>query len=117
MQFVKELTSINLALQDVDTPVKPKVYWGDGIEKMKSGMDYRVVEGPPGTGKTVPIASVACELAAEGRRVLVTSHANVAVDNALERILKLNPGLADEAVRIGHPARVSTTIRPLIDAP
>lgn len=66
MQFVKELTSINLALQDIDTPVKPKVYWGDGIEKMKSGMDYRVMEGPPGTGKTMLIASVACELAAEG---------------------------------------------------
>jgi Cdc6-like AAA superfamily ATPase len=28
--------------------------------------DYRVVEGPPGTGKTMLIASVACELAAEG---------------------------------------------------
>jgi len=48
---------------------------------------------------------------------LVTSYTNVAVDNALERILRLNPGLADEVVRIGHPARVSTTIRPLIDAP
>jgi KaiC/GvpD/RAD55 family RecA-like ATPase len=28
--------------------------------------DYRVVEGPPSTGKTMLIASVACELAAEG---------------------------------------------------
>jgi type I restriction-modification system DNA methylase subunit len=36
MQFAKELTSINLALQDIEMPIKPKVYWGDGIEKMIS---------------------------------------------------------------------------------
>jgi Tfp pilus assembly ATPase PilU len=35
------------------------------------------------------IASIASELAEEGRRVLITSHTNVAVDNALERILAL----------------------------
>jgi ssDNA-binding Zn-finger/Zn-ribbon topoisomerase 1 len=79
--------------------------------------DYRTVEGPPGTGKTMLIASIASELAEEGRRVLITSHTNVAVDNALERILALNPDLADEVVRIGHPAKVSTAIRPLIDLP
>jgi hypothetical protein len=39
MQFAKELTSINLALQDVEAPVEPKVYWGDGIEKMMSALD------------------------------------------------------------------------------
>jgi DNA replication ATP-dependent helicase Dna2 len=62
-------------------------------------------------------SSIACELAREGRRVLITSHTNVAVDNTLERILKINPDLADDIVRIGHPAKVSTTIRPLIDSP
>jgi|GEM_PF-572935 len=36
MQFAKELTSINLALQDIEMPIKPKVYWGDGIKKMIS---------------------------------------------------------------------------------
>jgi len=52
--------------------------------------------GPPGTGKTMLIASIACELAEEGRRVLITSHTNVAVDNALERILALLPGVRIE---------------------
>jgi hypothetical protein len=79
--------------------------------------DYRVVEGPPGTGKTTLIAAVACKLAMEGDRVLITSHTNVAVDNALEKILKLKPELGDEIVRIGHPAKVSKTIRPLLDSP
>jgi len=78
---------------------------------------YMAVEGPPGTGKTTLIASVASELAAEGKRVLITSHTNVAVDNALERILGLNPDLADKVVRIGHPAKVSATIKRFLDAP
>jgi len=78
---------------------------------------YKAVEGPPGTGKTMLIASVACELAAEGKKVLITSHANVAVDNALERVLRINPDLEEKIVRIGHPAKVSTTIRPFIDLP
>ena len=78
---------------------------------------YKVVEGPPGTGKTTLIASIACELAREGKKVLITSHTNVAVDNALERIWKINPDLADDIVRIGHPAKVSTTIRRFIDSP
>jgi Tfp pilus assembly ATPase PilU len=42
------------------------------------------------------IASIECELAEEGRRVLITSHTNVAVDNALERILALLPGVRIE---------------------
>mgnify|MGYP000722273720 CR=1 FL=1 len=79
--------------------------------------DYRVIKGPPGTGKTTTIATIACEAAERGQRVLITSHTNVAVDNALERILTLRPNLADKVVRIGHPAKVSQKIRPFIDKP
>lgn len=77
--------------------------------------DYRVIEGPPGTGKTTLIASIACEAAIKGKRVLITSHTNVAVDNALERILKMRPDLSDNVARIGHPVKVSTNIRSFID--
>jgi len=31
------------------------------------------VEGPPGTGKSLTIANLACHLAASGRKVLITS--------------------------------------------
>jgi Tfp pilus assembly ATPase PilU len=44
------------------------------------------------------IASIASELAEEGRRVLITSHTNVAVDNAFERILALLPGGQDRVL-------------------
>jgi len=78
---------------------------------------YVAVEGPPGTGKTTLIASVASELASEDKRVLIISHTNVAVDNALERIVNISPGLADSVIRIGHPAKVSPTVRRFLDAP
>jgi len=79
--------------------------------------DYIAIEGPPGTGKTTVIAVAAAEALQRGYSILITSHANVAVDNALERILRLNENLKDEIVRIGHPAKVSKTIRPYIDKP
>jgi len=46
MQFAKELTSINLALQEVEVPVEPKVFWGDGVEKMITAI--------PGSGEDPP---------------------------------------------------------------
>lgn len=79
--------------------------------------DYITVEGPPGTGKTTTIAVAAIEAAERGDNILVTSHTNVAVDNALERILHFRDDLKDLMVRLGHPAKVSKTIRPLIDRP
>jgi superfamily I DNA and/or RNA helicase len=43
-----------------------------------------LVIGPPGTGKTQVIAKAALELKRAGKRVLVASHTNRAVDNVLE---------------------------------
>ena len=79
--------------------------------------EYKAVEGPPGTGKTTTIAAAAIQAVELGNTVLITSHTNVAVDNALERIFLLRNDLKDLIVRIGHPAKVSTMMRPFIDAP
>lgn len=48
--------------------------------------DVHFVWGPPGTGKTVNLAQVAKVLEGQGERVLVQSHANVAVDVAALKI-------------------------------
>lgn len=59
-----------------------------------------LVVGPPGTGKTRFI-STAARLAAEKERVLITSHTNRAVDNAIA-------GLPESvAVRVGNPRKLS----------
>lgn len=55
--------------------------------------------GPPGTGKTTTIASIAERLLHQGFRVLILSNNNIAVDNAVAKIGCI-PGF--EILRYGH---------------
>lgn len=50
--------------------------------------DLSLIQGPPGTGKTTVIAEAAYQLARQGKKVLLASQANLAVDNALERLAR-----------------------------
>jgi hypothetical protein len=67
------------------------------------------IQGPPGTGKTtVIVEAVKRRLAANpDERILVTSHSNLAVDNALERLAG-TPGM--RAVRVARAERVHPTV-------
>lgn len=49
--------------------------------------DLYVIQGPPGTGKTTVISEICYQNAKAGLRTLVASQANLAVDNALGRLL------------------------------
>lgn len=50
MQFAKELTTINLALQNIRaTSIMPKVYYGDGIEKMIQSVKIEDDDPPTST--------------------------------------------------------------------
>jgi ABC-type branched-subunit amino acid transport system ATPase component len=57
------------------------------------------IQGPPGTGKTSVIAELALQMTKSGKRVLISSQTNLAVDNALERLIGQD---AVFPVRIGH---------------
>ncbi|MBD3242865.1 MAG: AAA family ATPase [Chitinivibrionales bacterium] len=48
--------------------------------------DLAFVWGPPGTGKTTTLARIVATLADTGRRILVTSTTNAAVDQALAKL-------------------------------
>ncbi|HEX3607636.1 MAG TPA: AAA domain-containing protein [Candidatus Dormibacteraeota bacterium] len=67
------------------------------------------IQGPPGTGKTtVIVEAVKRRLARDpDQRILVTSHSNLAVDNALERLAG-TPGM--RAVRVARAERVHPTV-------
>jgi RecA/RadA recombinase len=71
----------------------------ESILGLREGEVLSVV-GPPGSGKTEVIAKAAHELASRGERVLITSHTNRAVDNA---VVKLP---VDYTLRLGRPERV-----------
>ena len=48
--------------------------------------DYALIIGMPGTGKTSMIVEAVRALVARGRRVLVSSYTNSAVDNILLKL-------------------------------
>jgi predicted RNase H-like nuclease (RuvC/YqgF family) len=52
-----------------------------------SAEDLYVIQGPPGTGKTTVISEICLQNAKSGLRTLVASQSNLAVDNALGRLL------------------------------
>ncbi|MDD4369286.1 MAG: AAA domain-containing protein [Oscillospiraceae bacterium] len=62
--------------------------------RMAGEREITFIWGPPGTGKTETLGRIAKLLFEQGGRVLILSHANVAVDGAVLRA----------AVRIGAPA-------------
>jgi predicted DNA helicase len=69
--------------------------------------DVHLVHGPPGTGKTTTAVEILRQCVARNESVLATAASNTAVDNVVER-------LADhgvDAVRLGHPARVTPSLR------
>lgn len=79
----------------------------DAIEFALSCKDFAIIHGPPGTGKTTTVAELIRQAVERGDKVLATAPSNLAVDNLLERLLRVGV----RAVRLGHPARVSPELR------
>lgn len=56
------------------------------VRMMLNTREISLIQGPPGSGKTTMIAEAIYQLTRRGRKVLLASQANLAVDNALERL-------------------------------
>lgn len=77
------------------------------VKKVLAAPDVCLIQGPPGTGKTTVIAEAIYQLVVRGKRVLVTSQANLAVDNALERLIT-NPNV--RAIRLGDYKKITESV-------
>lgn len=69
--------------------------------------DVAIIHGPPGTGKTTTVVELIRRAAARGQKVLACAPSNLAVDNLLERLVRYD----EQAIRLGHPARVLPELR------
>lgn len=76
----------------------------DAVRWMVAAPDIFLMQGPPGTGKTTVIAEAIYQFAKQGKKVLLASQANLAVDNALERLAQ-TPVI--RAVRLSRRGRFS----------
>lgn len=62
---------------------------------------FYLIHGPPGTGKTTVITDIVLNLVSQGKKILICSWMNVAVDNILYKIIKSGEVDKDSIVRIG----------------
>jgi ATP-dependent RNA/DNA helicase IGHMBP2 len=72
-----------------------------------SAQDIALLHGPPGTGKTTTVVELIRQAVRQGSTVLACAPSNLAVDNLLERLLAHK----ENALRLGHPARVLPELR------
>ena len=79
----------------------------EAVSFAMSAEDVAVIHGPPGTGKTTALVELVRQITRSGQSVLAVAPSNLGVDNLLERLLDCG----ENAIRIGHPARVLPGLR------
>ncbi len=89
--------------------------------KLSIGSELAFIWGPPGTGKTTTLANLVEEFLVQGKRVLLASNTNAALDQVLAKVSALPQAMAaaerGEIVRLGHTAQETygTALREVLD--
>jgi hypothetical protein len=83
------------------------------LQNMVSCPDLYALQGPPGAGKTTVIVELVRQELVKNptARILVTSQANIAVDNVLEALRSYLP--PEILIRCGNPNKISANLQDL----
>jgi ATP-dependent RNA/DNA helicase IGHMBP2 len=79
----------------------------EAVQFALTARDLALIHGPPGTGKTTAVVELIRQAIRRGEKVLACAPSNMAVDNIFERLI----AAGENAVRLGHPARVMPQLR------
>jgi len=87
------------------------------VKRAMETPDFAILEGPPGSGKTTVILELICQLAKQGKRILLCGSTHVAIDNVLELLHEKRNGeqtLIQKfnilPVRIGDENRINENV-------
>lgn len=82
------------------------------VEGVLNAKDLYLIQGPPGTGKTTVIAEICYQNAIRGMKTLVVSQSNLAVDNAISRVMNHSE---IRVLRKGDASRVEDEGLPFVE--
>lgn len=106
--------NIKLELQEIDKHLLNKRIANNepqkvAIAKAILAPDLSLIQGPPGSGKSTAIAELIWQHVRENQntRILLTSETNLAVDNAIDRVVNPYHNLV-KPIRIGDESRLET---------
>jgi hypothetical protein len=85
----------------------------EAVEKALICPDLSLIKGPPGTGKTTVIAEICYQIAKQGKRILISSQSNLAIDNALTKLIH-EPSI--RALRVGLEAKIEEEGKPYMES-
>ena len=106
--------NIKLELQEISKHILNKKIDDNGpqkvaIAKVMLAPDLALIQGPPGTGKSTAIAEMIWQHTRKypNKRILLTSETNLAVDNAIDRVVNNQHNLI-KPIRIGDESRLES---------
>lgn len=106
--------NIKLELQEIEKHLLNKRITSNepqkvAIAKAILAPDLSLIQGPPGSGKSTAIAELIWQHVRENQntRILLTSETNLAVDNAIDRVVNPYHNLV-KPIRIGDESRLET---------
>lgn len=73
-----------------------------------------LIQGPPGSGKTLMLAHLTQLFVDDGKRVLITALTHRAIHNALNKIAQVNPNIA--VCKIGHQRHIEDLKTPCYES-